>query len=131
MKNSLLCVFLLMPALAACAPSDVEHAAEVPPIMMDAPMETSPPPLPDPEKLKGLSPAAVQALMGVPELVHRANHAQTMLFRGKACVLDLYFYEDVTGEGFALKWYEARNFKGNAIEAALCVQALLPDGQGL
>lgn len=117
--------------LSACAPSSGEQSVEVlPPPLLEV-VEVAPRPLPEPENLKGLSPAATQKLFGVPDLVHRADHAQTMLYRGEMCVLDLYFYEETSGEGFALKWYEARNFEGAGTNAPECVESLLLEGQVL
>ena len=87
--------------------------------------------LPNTAKLMGLRPQDVQNLLGVPDLVHRAGHAQTMLYRGKVCVMDFVFYEKEMGGGFALNWFEARDFTGKIIEAAPCLQNLLPEGKKL
>lgn len=124
--------------LAACATPPIQNGdvsvltteattqAVVAPAPKKADKKSGKTQLPDPEKLKGLTPAAIQEKLGVPELLHRADHVQTSLYRGPACVLDLYFYEDKKGEGFFLKWYEARGFDGKPFDAPTCLQAVTP-----
>ena len=56
--------------------------------------------LPDPAKLKGLEPAAMQALLGVPDLLRWESHAQVYQYRAAKCVLNIIFYEDPAGGPF-------------------------------
>jgi hypothetical protein len=86
----------------------------------------TPPRLPDPAKLKGFDPAAMQALLGVPDLLRWESHAQVYQYRGDKCVLDIIFYEDPIGGPFQAAHLSARGPGGQETEIKACLVDLLP-----
>lgn len=84
------------------------------------------PRLPDPAKLKGFEPAAMQALLGVPDLLRWESHAQVYQYRGAKCVLDIIFYESPSGGPFKAAHLSARGPGGQDTEVKACLVDLLP-----
>ena len=84
------------------------------------------PRLPDPAKLKGLEPAAMQALLGVPDLLRWESDAQVYQYRGAKCVLDIIFYESPSGGPFQAAYLSARGASGQDTEVKACLVDLLP-----
>ena len=82
--------------------------------------------LPDPAKLKGFQPAAMQALLGVPDLLRWESHAQVYQYRGTQCVLDIIFYESPAGGPFMAAHLSARGTAGQTTEIGTCLVDLLP-----
>lgn len=48
----------------------------------------------DPDRLKGLSPLQVRAVLGKPMFTRRDAPAEIWQYRGRACTLDLFLYDD-------------------------------------
>lgn len=48
----------------------------------------------DPSRLKGLSPLQVRAVLGKPMFTRRDAPAEIWQYRGRACTIDLFLYED-------------------------------------
>lgn len=51
----------------------------------------------DPSRLKGLSPLQVRAVLGKPMFTRRDAPAEIWQYRGRACTIDLFLYDE--GEG--------------------------------
>ena len=50
--------------------------------------------LSEPARLKGLTPTQVKAMLGRPGFTRRDAPAEIWQYRGRACTLDLFLYED-------------------------------------
>ncbi|MFZ5610406.1 MAG: hypothetical protein ACOY99_12455 [Pseudomonadota bacterium] len=130
-KAPLAATGILALALAACAaptpppsPPPEPGPAAVPPDAALAP--PVPPALPDPEKLKNRTPAEIAALLGSPGLIRWEGDAQVYQYIGRACVLDLVFYEQGAGAAFRLVYFEARDgASALALDAAPCLDGLI------
>lgn len=48
----------------------------------------------DPSRLKGLSPTQVRAVLGKPMFTRRDAPAEIWQYRGRACTIDLFLYDD-------------------------------------
>ncbi|MGE5516411.1 MAG: hypothetical protein ACM31D_11395 [Bacteroidota bacterium] len=48
----------------------------------------------DPSRLKGLSPLQVRAVLGKPMFTRRDAPAEIWQYRGRACTIDLFLYDD-------------------------------------
>lgn len=48
----------------------------------------------EPSRLKGLSPTQVRAVLGKPMFTRRDAPAEIWQYRGRACTLDLFLYDD-------------------------------------
>lgn len=139
------------PRTAEPAPPGSKVLAPPPLIAAPEPVESTPPPaaappgiellpkeftqhpeiqaaprLPDPAKLKGFEPAAMQALLGVPDLLRWERHAQVYQYRGAKCVLDIIFYESPSGGPFQAAHLSARGPGGQDTEVEACLADLLP-----
>jgi ABC-type Fe3+-hydroxamate transport system substrate-binding protein len=77
----------------------------------------------DPERLIGLGPAGLNALLGQPELIRREAPAQIWQYRADGCVFDVVLYEEAYGE--RVTYVEARDGRGNRTETRPCLNALL------
>ncbi len=131
LKINVLSFGLLSVALSACGPTP-EPEVQVPaPVAEEAPIAEAPVAKPEPpkvERLMGLNPREVQALMGEPGLVRRDNDVQVMLFEGPSCVLEVVFYEPDPGEYFQAKYMAARTRTGVETDTDSCLALLLPEG---
>ncbi len=121
------------PLIAAPEPVESTPPAGVPPGVELLPKEftrrpeiPAAPRLPDPAKLKGFEPAAMQALLGVPDLLRWESHAQVYQYRGAKCVLDIIFYESPNGGPFQAVHLSARGPGGQDTEVKTCLVDLLP-----
>lgn len=120
------------PLIAAPEPAESPPAAAPPGIELVPkeftlrPVIPAAPRLPDPAKLKGFEPAAMQALLGVPDLLRWENHAQVYQYRGSECVLDIIFYESPSGGPFQAVHLSARGPGGQDTEVKACLVDLLP-----
>lgn len=121
------------PLIAAPEPVESPPPADVPPGLELLPKEftlrpeiPTAPRLPDPAKLKGLAPAAMQALLGVPDLLRWESHAQVYQYVGAKCVLDIIFYESPSGGPFRAVYLSARGPGGQDTEIKTCLVDLLP-----
>ncbi len=77
----------------------------------------------DPDRLFGLEPGAVIALLGQPELIRRESPAQVWQYRGDDCVFDIILYQEA--ERTRVTYVEARDGKGGRSEPRLCLNQLL------
>jgi len=129
--------------VAACAapmqqqPATVQPATEqtpvepVPAVTAPAHKPSPPPAAPKPERLSGLNPKQVQALVGEPSLVRRDGTVQIMLFETANCVLEIVFYEANPDAHFIANHLNARNRSGADTDLQACLVNLLPNGQWL
>ena len=116
---------LLTPEETVTAPAPVETA---PVVEEDTP---PPPPPPEPERLTGLTPAEVQAIMGEPSFVRRDENVQTMLFESAGCVFEIIFVEPTSDHHFRVQDLNARTTSGNGTDLVTCLAAQLPGGTWL
>ena len=133
--------FLPLLLLAACAaPGSIPPPASQPVAVAVAPApveilpveeEAAPIKLPEPDRLAGLNPKQVQALVGEPSLVRRDGAVQVMLFESATCVLEIIFYEANPDAHFIASQLNARNRTGTETELQACLVNLLPNGQWL
>lgn len=77
----------------------------------------------DPDRLIGLDPGALFALLGQPELIRRESPAQVWQYRGVDCVFDVILYQEA--ESTRVTYVEARDGKGSRSEPRLCLNQLL------
>lgn len=52
----------------------------------------------DPSRLKGLSPMQVRAVLGKPMFTRRDAPAEIWQYRGRACTIDLFLYDEAGGQ---------------------------------
>jgi len=93
-----------------------------------AEVEVPPPPPPSPERLDGLTPVEVLALLGEPGLVRRDGKVQVMLFETEACVLELVFVEPTPDQHFQVTHRAARDRQGDDMDQTACLGDILPSG---
>ena len=111
------------PSTQAPAPAPPPAATPRPPPRTAAapaarPAAPSPPgPAPD-LKLVGLSQPETAALLGKPTLEEEAAPAKVWQYRGRDCVLDVYFFLDVSRNGFYALDYRARGDAGAVTSAS-------------
>jgi len=121
--------------LAACGPTGVEPPqpqAPEPPIEAEqaVPQDIQQPaPPPEPERLQGMNPGEVMALLGDPSLVRRDGAIQVMLFENEACVFEVVFREPSQNEYFQAHHIAARDRDGRATDTQACLMKVLPNGQ--
>jgi len=99
----------------------------------DAPATTAPqetarrPPAPvdpDPDRIRGATPAAVRARLGAPQWQRHEATARLWQFRTTDCVLDVVFYPDA--EGLHVSYLEARHRRdGTPLPLRACLTSLL------
>ncbi|MDH3594127.1 MAG: hypothetical protein OEU09_06875 [Rhodospirillales bacterium] len=77
----------------------------------------------DPDRLIGLEPGAVFALLGQPELIRRESPAQVWQYRGNDCVFDIILYQEA--ERTRVTYVEARDGNGGRSEPRPCLNQLL------
>jgi hypothetical protein len=108
-------------------PAQADPAAEAPQYAEPVPEVAALPPEPeiddDPDRLIGLDPGALSALLGQPGLIRRESPAQVWQYRGVDCVLDVILYQEA--ESARVTYVEARDGKGRRSESRLCLNQLL------
>lgn len=77
-------------------------------------------PVTEPGRLKGLSPLQVKAVLGKPMFTRRDAPAEIWQYRGRACTLDVFLYDDSTGQKVA--HYAVRSI--NAVGEKECFDEL-------
>ncbi len=123
--------------LAACGGTTTEPAVtQVPaetiePEIAPTEVEQPAPPPPSAERLQGLNPGEVQALIGAPSLVRRDANVQAMLFENSECVFEVIFYEPSEDDHFAVTETNARTLQGTDVDRSECLQKILPNSQWL
>ena len=115
------------PEVAAPEIAAIQTGAETPLPIAEPP----PPPAPEPNRLSGLNPKQVQALMGPPSLVRRDGAVQVMLFETSACVFEIIFYEPTPDTHFRAEQINARSRTGTDTNVQTCLIGVLPSGQWL
>jgi hypothetical protein len=105
---------VVTPAEPAPAPPPVTEEAAVPP---------EPEIDDDPDRLIGLDPDSLFALLGEPELIRRENPAQIWQYRGVDCVFDVILYREA--DSSRVTYVEARDEKGRRSEPRACLNQLL------
>ncbi|MFT5485495.1 MAG: hypothetical protein ACI9JL_002980 [Paracoccaceae bacterium] len=98
---------------------------------MSAPQQPSavPTPIPppqqaaiDPASLVGMTGERITALFGTPVFVRRDPPGEFWRYRGQACVLELFFYQQ--GGAQRVDHIETRNTGGKTLDRANCVAKL-------
>ena len=78
-----------------------------------------------PASLIGLSDKDLTSFLGMPAWTRRESPAQVWQYRGSACVLDIYFYEE---SGTARVYYaEARDGSARSVTLAACLERIEAD----
>ena len=78
-----------------------------------------------PASLVGLSDKDLTTLLGTPAWTRQESPAQVWQYRGSACVLDIYFYEE---SGTPRVYYaEARDETARSVTLAACLQRIEAD----
>jgi hypothetical protein len=128
MRRRLLAVLAPVALLAACGPTTSARptvAGTLPEIATEdeaaqlAALETAP--VTEPARLKGLSPIQVKAVLGHPGFTRRDTPAEIWQYRGRACTIDLFLYDEPGGKRVA--HVALRNGSGPVDEKA-CFQEL-------
>jgi hypothetical protein len=78
-----------------------------------------------PASLVGLSAQELTSLLGTPAWTRRENPAEVWQYRGTACVLDIYFYEE-SGTPRVL-YAEARDEAAHSVTLAQCLERIEAD----
>ncbi len=80
----------------------------------------------DPSRLKGLSPIQVRSVLGKPVFTRRDAPAEIWQYRGRACTLDLFIYDENGGQKVA--HYAVRSPQQQAkINESQCLSELVGD----
>ncbi|MEX0300621.1 MAG: hypothetical protein AB3N28_16220 [Kordiimonas sp.] len=123
--------------LAACGGTTTEPSATQTPVETVVPepvpaeiAQPAPPP-PNAERLRGLNPREVQALMGEPSLGRRDANVQAMLFETNACVFEVIFYEPSDDQHFEATETNARTRRGSDVDRTECLMKILPNSRWL
>ncbi|MEW5726206.1 MAG: hypothetical protein AB1918_00125 [Pseudomonadota bacterium] len=87
----------------------------------------TPAPVDEPAELKGLSPIQVKAVLGKPMFTRRDAPAEIWQYRGRACTLDLFLYDDSAGQKVA--HYAVRSV--NAVGEKECLDELMAGSRGV
>lgn len=128
---------LYLTGIAALLSACMGAATEPPqPVATPIPAKETPPatvvveapPPPSPDRLDGLTPVDVLALLGEPGLVRRDGKVQVMLFEADDCVLELVFVEPSPDDHFHVTHLAARDRKGADIDQTACLTQILPEG---
>lgn len=77
----------------------------------------------DPEALIGREAEEVRRALGPPLLVRRDAPAEIWQYRGHACVLDLFLYEEA--RILRVAYLEARDGEAQAVSARACLASVL------
>lgn len=77
----------------------------------------------DPNRLIGVGRADVQALLGTPALIRREPPAEIWQYQGRACVFDLFLYEE--GGTHRVTYLEARDVSAQRVDARVCLNDVL------
>jgi len=96
------------PAAATAAPSGPAVAALPPPAVIEPVPAPSAPAAPRAVRLVGLSQTEAEAALGRPATELDRSPARIWQYRSGDCALDLYFYLDVSRNGFYALHYELR-----------------------
>lgn len=122
----------LCAALSACAGQTPAPEGEPTPLtgqsMPETPSTVATPSPPqqraaiDPASLVGMTSARITALFGTPVFVRRDPPGEFWRYRGKSCVLELFFYRQ--GGAQRVDHIETRNAAGKTLNRANCVAKL-------
>lgn len=82
----------------------------------------------DPNRLLGAGRADVEALLGTPALIRREPPAEVWQYQGRACVFDLFLYEE--GDTHRVTYLEARDVSAQRVDARLCLNDILSADAG-
>lgn len=77
----------------------------------------------DPQRLMGIGPGALSAVLGEPELIRREAPAEIWQYRNDNCVLDVFLYD--TAGRREVTYVEARDGAAQRIETRTCLNELL------
>ncbi len=81
----------------------------------------------DPDAVMGLTPTAVQALLGAPGLVRHEAPAEVWQYQSGGCVLDVFLYQ--ASADFQVMYLEARDGQAASAATANCLGAVLNQRQ--
>jgi len=80
----------------------------------------------DPNRLKGLNPLQVRSVLGKPVFTRRDAPAEIWQYRGRACTLDLFLYDEAGGQKVA--HYAVRSPQQQAqVNESQCLGELVGD----
>ena len=79
----------------------------------------------EPSRLKGLTPVQVQEVLGQPGFQRQDSPAEIWQYRGHACILDVYLYDQ--GHGQAVEHWAVRS--PARLNDSECFQQLVEQGQ--
>lgn len=82
---------------------------------------------PDPNRLKGLTPIQVRSVLGKPVFTRRDAPAEIWQYRGRACTLDLFLYDE--GGSQTVAHYAVRS--PQPINEGQCLGELVGRNQGV
>jgi hypothetical protein len=121
---------MLALALGACqtpAPAPPAESAVPAPAPEVVPPVAALPPEPviddNPQRLMGLDPLRLNAILGAPELIRREPPAEIWQYRGASCVFDVFFYE--TAGVRIVTYLEARDEAAQRTAERGCLNELL------
>lgn len=80
----------------------------------------------DPSRLKGLSPPQVRSVLGKPVFTRRDAPAEIWQYRGRACTLDLFLYDE--GGSQKVAYWAVRS--PQPVNESQCMGELVGGGQG-
>jgi len=128
-------------ALGACqssrppaAPVELESKTkhEAPPVEKARPVakiaRAAPKPkriYPDPDGLKGVAARDLIGVIGKPEFIRKDRPAEIWQYRGAACTLDIFLYQNVTGEPYRVDYIETRAHAGGPTSNRACLTSIL------
>jgi hypothetical protein len=81
----------------------------------------------DPSRLKGLSPPQVHSVLGKPVFTRRDAPAEIWQYRGRACTLDLFLYDE--GGSQTVAYYAVRS--PQPVNESQCMGELVGRNQGV
>lgn len=81
----------------------------------------------DPSALKGLSPVQVRSVLGKPVFTRRDAPAEIWQYRGRACTLDLFLYDENGAQSVA--YYAVRS--PQPVNESQCMGELVGRNQGV
>lgn len=86
---------------------------------------------PDPDALMGSPAADVARTIGEPMFIRKDHPAEIWQYRGETCTLDIFLYQDVTGEPHRVDHIETRSQPGGPATNRDCLKSILIEREGL
>ncbi len=116
--------------------SDVETIASFPqavpiPEVEAAPLQDTTPPLVEIEgqRILGLEPRTTEDIFGTASFVRWDGSAIIRQYKNDLCILDIVFYEEISGDPFRATYFESRSLSGESLELKECLKGFFADGE--